>query len=445
MSDNTPTNAPAPAGGSAARRKGLIAIAAVVLIAGGGYLAWQHFSTPNESTDNAYVQANVVQITPQIGGTVLSIDADDTDHVTAGETLVRLDPADAKVALQQAEAALAQTVRQVRGLYGNNSTLTAQIAARQADVARMRADVAKAQEDVDRRKPLLASGAVGKEEFEHAAAQLRSAKSAMAAAQSALDAAREQLTTSQTMTEGTDVQDHPSVAQAAAKVREAYLNVQRVELPAPVEGYVARRSVQVGQRVQAGSPLMAVVQLNDAWVDANFKEGQLRNLRIGQPAELTADVYGDKVVFHGKVVGLGAGTGSAFSLLPAQNATGNWIKVVQRVPVRIALDPEELKQHPLRVGLSMDVEVNTSDLTGPMLAGADTPSVTNGHTTSVFDTQNSEADADVQRIIAANLGKRASTENLAEANRRVSRSSRTGETAGGGRAVSASGPLASAR
>ncbi|MBW8779848.1 MAG: HlyD family efflux transporter periplasmic adaptor subunit, partial [Burkholderiales bacterium] len=353
---NAPANTTAapvttPPAGNPKRRTALTAIAVAVLVIGGGYgIYYWMTGRHSESTDNAYVQANVVQITAQAGGTVTAINADDTDFVKAGQVLVKLDPADARVALDQAEAALAQTVRQTRILFANNSTLQAQIDARAADAARAKADLDKAQDDVNRRQPLVQSGAVGKEEFSHATDTLASAKSAYTAAKSALDAAREQLASNQTQTEGTSVAEHPEVQRAAAKVREAWLAVQRAEVPAPVSGTVARRSVQVGQRVQAGVPLMSVVTLDNPWVDANFKEGQLERLRIGQPATLEADVYGKHVVFHGKVEGLGAGTGAAFSLLPAQNATGNWIKVVQRVPVRIALDPKEVAQNPLRVG-----------------------------------------------------------------------------------------------
>lgn len=343
-----------------ARRRGLTLIAAAVALAGLGWGGWhwmngRHF----ESTDNAYVAGNVVQITPQVGGTVVAIGADDTDFVRTGQVLVKLDPADARVALEQAEAQLAQTVREVRQLYANTATLKAQVSLRQADLARVQADAARLQDDVNRRAPLTASGAVGKEEFQHATAQLNAAKSSVAAAQSAVLAAQEQLAASQTQTDGTTVEQHPGVQRAAARVREAYLAVQRAQLVAPLDGHVAKRGVQVGQRVQAGAPLMTIVPLSDLWVDANFKESQLKNLRIGQKAELVADVYGTQVTYHGTIAGLGAGTGAAFALLPAQNATGNWIKVVQRLPVRIKLDPAELQANPLKVGLSMTAKIDT--------------------------------------------------------------------------------------
>jgi membrane fusion protein (multidrug efflux system) len=405
---NTPAAAPAAPAGNPKRRTALTAIAVAVLVIGGGYGAWYWINgRHSESTDNAYVQANVVQITAQVGGTVTAINADDTDYVKAGQPLVKLDTADARVALDQAEANLAQTVRQTRTLYANNSTLQAQMEARQADVTRTAADLARAEDDVKRRQPLVGSGAVGKEEYDHALQQLAAYKSAYTAAKSAYDAAREQLAANETQTEGTSVADHPNVQNAAARVRSAWLDVQRTEVPAPVSGLVARRSVQVGQRVQAGVPLMAVVQLDHAWVDANFKEGQLERLRIGQPATLEADVYGKHVVYHGKVEGLGAGTGAAFSLLPAQNATGNWIKVVQRVPVRISLDPNELAKRPLSVGLSMTATVDVSNEDGSMLATAPRASSQGAvASTTVFDALQRDADAEVARIVAANGGGR---------------------------------------
>ena len=387
-----------------ARRKGLTAVAAVVLLAGAGWGAY-HFVVGQryEETDNAYVQGNLIQITPQLGGTVLAINADDTQFVKAGQVLVKLDPADAQVALDQAEAQLAQTVREVRTLYANNATFKAQVALREADVARLKSEVVRAQGDVARREPLLATGAVGREEYNHATAQLAAAKSAVAAAESAVVAAREQLASNQVLTDGTSVEEHPSVQRAAARVREAVLALKRIEIPAPVDGTIAKRSVQLGQRVAAGAPLMALIPLNQLWVDANFKEAQLAKLRIGQHATLIADVYGKRVEYKGTVAGVGAGTGSAFSLLPAQNATGNWIKVVQRVPVRIALDAGQLASHPLRVGLSMDVTVDVQDQSGKTLADAAAPAAPT-QTTAVFDAADRDADATVQRIVAANLG-----------------------------------------
>jgi membrane fusion protein, multidrug efflux system len=392
------------------RKVALAVVTLAVLLAGAAYGAYYAlYLNHYESTDNAYVQGNVVQVTPQVSGTVIAINADDTDFVKTGQSLVRLDPADAQVALDQAEAQLAQTVREVRILYVNNGSLKAQIAAREADVAHAQSDLARAEDDVARRAPLVRTGAVGQEEFNHVTAQLAASKSALLAAQSATEAAREQLASNQSLTENISVEQHPNVMRASARVREAYLALSRAELLAPVDGYVARRSVQLGQRVQAGAPLLSVIALNEVWVDANFKESQLRNLRIGQPVELEADVYGKKVVYHGTVEGLGAGTGAAFALLPAQNATGNWIKVVQRVPVRIALDPKEVAEHPLRVGLSMDARVDVHNAEGRVLASAaQRPARIQ---TSVFDRGSDQAEAEVKKIIAANMGRRVGTTN----------------------------------
>lgn len=391
---------------SSARRRGLTLIALAVALAGAGWGGWHWMHARHyETTDNAYVAGNVVQITPQVGGTVVAIGADDTDRVQRGQVLVQLDPADARVALEQAEAQLAQTVREVRQLYANSTALQAQVALRKAELARAQAEQARLQDDVDRRAPLTASGAVGKEEFQHASSQLAAARSSVAAAQSAVLAAQEQWAASQTQTEGLSVEQHPSVQRAAARVREAFLAAGRAQLLAPIDGYVAKRGVQLGQRVPAGAPVMTVVPLAELWVDANFKESQLQRLRIGQSAVLTADVYGDKVRYHGTVTGLGAGTGAAFALLPAQNATGNWIKVVQRVPVRIALEADEVAAHPLRVGLSMLAEVDVRDTSGKALA--DAPRSAPVASTTVYDAQLQAADAQVRQIIAAHLGRKA--------------------------------------
>lgn len=388
------------------RKKALTALASVVVVAGLGWAAYEYLVASHyESTDNAYVQGNVIQITPQIGGTVMAIMADDTDFVKAGQPLVQLDPADAKVALDQAEAALAQAVRQARTLYANNGSLRAQIALRDADVVKARSDIARASDDLNRRQSLTGNGAVSKEELSHAQTQLANAKSALAAAQAGVVVAREQLSSNQALTEGTSVEEHPGVQVAAAKVRETFLVTQRAALMAPVDGYVAKRTVQLGQRVAAGTPMMSIIALNQVWVDANFKEVQLRNIRIGQPVTLVADLYGKKVTYQGTVAGLGVGTGAAFSLLPAQNATGNWIKVVQRVPVRIALDPKQLTEHPLRVGLSMDAEIDVKNRDGKALADAPRDAAL-AHT-QAFAAQDGAANEEVRRVIAANAGKAA--------------------------------------
>jgi len=385
------------------RRRLLLIAAGVFLAAGFAYAAWWYlYSRHYERTDDAYVQGNLVQITPQVAGTVVSVNADDTDFVKAGQTLVTLDRADAEVALAQAQAALAQTVREVRSLYTANSTWSANIVQREADIARANADAARAEDDLARRTTLAESGAVSGEEMSHAQSGVSNARAALAAAQAALIAAKQQLATNESMTEGTTIDRHPSVERAAARVREAYLAYARAVLPAPVSGYVAKRTVQVGQRVAPGAALMAVIPLDQVWVDANFKEVQLRRMRIGQPVTLTADAYGSAVEYRGTIAGLGVGTGGAFALLPAQNATGNWIKVVQRVPVRIALDPAQLAEHPLRVGLSMDAQVDVANTDGSALAAATRTAAP--YTTGAFTHDAQEADALVRKTITANLG-----------------------------------------
>jgi membrane fusion protein (multidrug efflux system) len=402
--DNTITPASAPAVPTSKRKPALLAVAGLTVAAGLAYGAyWALVLRHYESTDDAYVQAHVVQVTPQVGGTVLQVLADDTDVVQAGQPLVKLDPTDAKVALERAQAQLAQTVREVRAMYATNGTLSANIRLREAEVAKAQSDVARANEDVNRRRPLVSTGAVAGEEMKHAETTLAAAQSALAAAQSAVAAAREQATQNQVLTEGTSVENHPNVQRAAAAVREAYLALQRTEVPAPVAGQVAKRTVQVGQRIQPGAPLMSVIPLDQVWVEANFKEVQLRKMRIGQPVTLHADVYGDKVDYAGHVAGLGAGTGAAFALLPAQNATGNWIKVVQRVPVRVEIDPKQVAQHPLRVGLSMEATVDVAEQGGAPLAAAGTGRASS--TTQAFDTHQAAADRMVHDIVSANLGR----------------------------------------
>ncbi|MDD0816787.1 efflux RND transporter periplasmic adaptor subunit [Curvibacter sp. HBC28] len=386
------------------RRKGLLSIAAVVVLAGAGWATYEWMVARHyETTDNAYVQGNLIQITPQISGTVTALLADDTDFVKAGQPLVKLDPADARVALDQAEANLAQTVRQVRTLYANNSALDAQVKLRETEVSKAQIEIERASDDLNRRQSLSGNGAVSREELAHTQTQLANARSGLASAQAAVAAAREQLASNQAMTDGAHLEAHPSVQAAAAKVREAFLASRRAALPAPVDGYVAKRTVQLGQRVSAGSPMMSIVPLNQLWVDANFKEVQLRNIRIGQPVKLTADLWGEKVEYTGKVAGLGVGTGSAFALLPAQNATGNWIKVVQRVPVRVLLNPTELAAHPLRIGLSMEATVDVSNRDGQTLAEAPRDNAT--VQTQVYTVSEDEATALINRVISANAGR----------------------------------------
>jgi membrane fusion protein (multidrug efflux system) len=370
------------------RKRLLLGLGALVIVAA---IAWTvyYFLVARwyQSTDDAYVDGNVVQITPQISGTVVEIGADDGDLVQAGQVLVRLDASDAAVAEQQAEANLAKAVRQVRGLFNNVDSARADLAARRAALNRARADYA-------RRQHLAETGAISEEELAHV-------REALTAAEAELAGSDQQLQTRQALVDDTVIASHPDVQTAAASLRQAYLGNVRATLVAPVTGYVAMRSVQLGSRVQSGTALMAVVPLEQLWVDANFKETQLDDMRIGQPVALESDFYGSRVSYHGHVESLGVGTGSAFSLLPAQNATGNWIKIVQRLPVRVALDPQELREHPLRVGLSMSASADLHDVSGAVLSAQprDKPRLS----TDVYDHQLADADELVTKIIHANL------------------------------------------
>ncbi|ASK27619.1 HlyD family secretion protein [Neisseria chenwenguii] len=307
------------------------------------FLIWQH----EEETEDAYVAGHLVQITPQIGGTVRKVMTEDTDLVKKGDVLVVLDDSDYQLAYERAQNELVQAIRQNKQRTADNSQAKAQVLLRKADLAR-------AQADLRRREQLEGTDAVSGEELSHA-------RAAVVQAQAALKAVEAQETSAKAaLGDNIPLRQQPAVQTAVSHVKNAWLNLQRTQIRSPIAGQVAKRIIQVGQQVAQGAPLMVVVPLDNLWVDANFKESQLRRMRIGQPVEMTADLYGSKVVYHGKVMGLSAGTGSAFSLLPAQNATGNWIKVVQRVPVRISLDPKELKANPLRVGLSMTVDVDVS-------------------------------------------------------------------------------------
>ncbi len=375
----------------AKRRRALFIVAAVFVLAAVAWLLlWLFVFSTREKTDNAYVGGNQVTISAQVPGTVVAILADDTQLVEAGQVLVRLDSTDGDVRLRQASSALAQAVRQVRQQTDSATGADAQVAAR-------RVDLKKAQADLNRRLPLIAAQAESPEIVQHL-------RDGVEQAQAALDAAVAQANAARAAVEGTEIEQNPAVQQARANYRAAWVAAKRNAIYAPVRGYVAQRSVQLGNSVQPGQQLMTVVPLHDLWIDANFKENQLRKIRIGQPAEVVADVYGSGVKYHGKVVGLGAGTGSVFSLLPAQNATGNWIKVVQRVPVRIAIDNKDLDQHPLRIGLSTETTVDITDAEGPVLATA--PASQPVAETNVYEQMASKADAEADRIVADNLGRK---------------------------------------
>jgi len=371
------------------RRKLALGLFAAVLAAAAG-IAW---SSPgvlgigwnSQQTEDAYVEGNLVHVTPQVAGTVTRIAADNTDFVRPGEVLVQLNDVDARLALDRAEAALARSARQVRSQLAGVGQLRSTVVQRESDLARAESDLA-------RRRQLADTGAVSGEDIRHA-------DDAVGAARAALNAARQQVDAARALVDGTTLEQHPDVLSSIAGLRDASLGLARTTLAAPVGGIVARRNVQIGQRVAQGAPLMAIVPLDQMWVTANLKETQLKDVRIGQPVAVTSDVYGADVVFHGRVAGQEAGTGSAFAAVPAQNATGNWIKVVQRVPVRIALDAQELARHPLRLGLSMKVAIDTSRADGPSLmqAGA----VRHSYETVVFETESHGADAAIRRALGA--------------------------------------------
>lgn len=358
----------------------------IVLVAIGIAAWWLVAGQYRESTEDAYVDGNIVAVTAQVTGVITAINADNTDYVTTGTSLVALDQTDTELALARAKAQLARTVRQVRSQYAAVEQARANQQLREIELARARADLAH-------RKDLGGDGAVSGEEIRHA-------EDTVHAAAAALDVANHQLTASTAQVDRTTIATHPDVMAAASQVRDAYVAAYRTKVPSPVNGVVTRRSAQVGQKISPGVSLMSVVPLDSLWVNANFKESQLRHIRIGQPARLYADVYGNDVVYQGTVIGQDAGTGSAFSLLPAQNATGNWIKVVQRVPVRIALDPQQVAKHPLQLGLSMKVVVDTHQRDGTRLVIPGTR--THGYQTDVFASELAKADDVVQKIIQDN-------------------------------------------
>jgi membrane fusion protein (multidrug efflux system) len=385
--ENKHLPAAAPAARPGKRRTAIVGAALVLGAASCGGL-WLLSVQEREVTEDAYVEGNMVQVTTQVAGTVAAIAADNTDRVVAGQEVVRLGAIDAQLALERSEALLARTVRQVRAQFAASSQMRANADLRRAELGKVEADFA-------RRAGLGESGAISGEDLQHA-------REAVLTARAGLASADQQFLANHAAVDGTSVATHPDVLAAAAQVKDALIAFGRTSVPAPVAGTVARRNVQVGQRVAAGTALMTIVPVDTVWVTANFKESQLRHLRSGQPVTLMADAYGGEVVYHGRVLGEEAGTGSAFSLMPAQNATGNWIKVVQRVPVRIALDPREVARHPLQLGLSMRVSVDTRRRDWPRLAPARAP--LQSYNTEVFASEGREASARVARIIAANLG-----------------------------------------
>ena len=356
----------------AKRKKALSIVALILIIAAVAYAVWTLFFNHSVSTENAYVGAETASITSMVSGQVSDVMVSDTQQVKKGDLLVRVNERDAEIALAQAQAELMKAQRQYKQTQANSSALNSQvfvsddgIHSAEAQVAKAQAELNKAQNDLARRSQLSASGAISKEELStaqsavnNAQAGLDLAKAGLAQAQSSQKAAQSTLAANEALIRGSNETSTPDVLIAQARLKQAILDLERTEIKAPFDGVIARRNIQVGQRVAPGTVLMMLVPISKLYVDANFKESQLAKVKAGQKAVLTSDLYGDEVEFHGTVVGFSGGTGSAFALIPAQNATGNWIKVVQRLPVRIALDPKELAEHPLRVGLSMEAKIN---------------------------------------------------------------------------------------
>ena len=372
------------------RKLGLTIAIGLFLLIGLAWAAyWFLYARFHETTENAYVSGNMVMVNAQTVGTVEAIMADENQEIKAGQVLLKLNPTDAQVALSQAQAQLAQATRQIQNAFNNAGVAIARLS--QAASA-----VRTAQDAVNRRAKLVPTGAVSKEEYDQALNALKQA-------QAAYKTANEQNKTASAQIAGTTTLNHPAIEAAKAAFRSAYINNKRLAVLAPIDGVVAKRSVQVGQQISPGVPLMTIVAANQVWVEANYKETQLANLRVGQPVELEADVYGSSVKFKGTVQGIGIGTGSSFSVLPAQNATGNWIKIVQRVPVRVNLDPEQLKQHPLRVGMSMHVSVDTNDRNGAVLGAVTGTQAPANLQTNVYAQDEAEANQVADQIIQQNL------------------------------------------
>jgi membrane fusion protein (multidrug efflux system) len=376
---------------SSKRRKVLGILAITFAVIGLGWLLLSHFVLAlREKTDDAYVAGHQVSISSQVSGTVTEVRVDNTALVEAGQVLVQLDPVDSATALARAEAELAKAVRQVR----QQTALAGQY---DGAIQQRRLELERAEADLAQRAPLAAEQAIAGEEVRHA-------RETVAIARAALDQAQRQSAAGHALVDGAALGDNPMVMEARAHYRDAWIAAKRNAIVAPIRGYVAQRSVQLGQRIAPGLPLMSVIALDDLWIDANFKESQIRNLRLGQPVEVRSDLYGSDAPFQGKVVGLAAGTGGAFSLLPAQNASGNWIKVVQRVPVKVSLDKADLQKHPLRIGLSTTVTVDTHDRSGPVIASASEQSA--NPSTAVYATDLVAATAAADAIVARNGGGR---------------------------------------
>ncbi|MFJ5481292.1 multidrug efflux MFS transporter periplasmic adaptor subunit EmrA [Pectobacterium carotovorum] len=371
------------------RKRVLSLLTFIFVVLGCAWLVyWFLVLRHHQSTDDAYVAGNQIQIMAQVSGSVTHVNVDNTDFVKQGQVLVELDPTDAQQAFERAKTGLANSVRQTHQLIINSKQYQANIELRQTELN-------KAQSDLSRREALGSANAIGREEVQHA-------RDAVATAKAALEVARQQYQANQAMILDTPLEKQPAIQQASVEMRDAWLALQRTKIVSLIDGYVSRRSVQIGARISSTSALMAVVPANHLWVDANFKETQLANMRIGQPATVIADIYGDDVVYQGKVVGLDMGTGSAFSLLPAQNATGNWIKVVQRLPVRIEIDAKQVADHPLRIGLSALVNVDTANTEGSALA--ETSRTTPAYQSDALTLDLTPVNQEISAIIQANAG-----------------------------------------
>lgn len=390
MSANAEIQNPQPPAKKKKTRKiALLFLAVLFIVIGVAYLVyWFMVLRHYQDTDDAYVAGNQAQVMAQVSGSVNKVWFDNTDYVKKGDVLVTLDKTDAQQAFEKAQTALATTVRQTHQLIINSKQY-------QATIDLQKTALEQAQSDLKRREPLGAANLIGREDLQHA-------RDAVATAKAQLDVATQQYNANQAMILNTSLENQPAVKQSAAELRDAWLALARTEVVSPVDGYVSRRSVQVGSQISSTTPLLAIVPANNLWVDANFKETQLAGVRIGQSATVVSDIYGDDVVYHGKVVGLDMGTGSAFSLLPAQNATGNWIKVVQRLPVRIELDPKEVAQHPLRIGLSTLVTVDTTNTDGGVLATSVRSAP--AYETNALALDLAPADKMIAEIIRANAG-----------------------------------------
>lgn len=384
MTEQQSANAPAKARNLLRRGLLVLAVAVVAVLVGGYYVLFMRY---HATTDDAYVNGNLVRLTPQIAGTVIAINTDETQYVRRGQVLVELDPRDAKIALAQAKASLAETVREVAQLFAQERRDTARVAAG-------RTQLKQADEDLARDRSLQAVHGVSLETLDHDENAVRSARAALQQAQAALASTQAEIA-------GTTPATHPRVLQAEANLRAAWLALDRTRVLAPVSGYVVRRAVQLGEQVAPATQMLALVPVTSMWVDANFKENQLGSLRIGQPVQVSVDMYGSHVQYHGKVLGLTAGTGSALAVLPTQNASGNWIKIVQRLPVRIGLQPAELARHPLFLGLSADVDVSVRNVDGSALSRV--PAWPAAQRTDVYKEQDAGADRMIQDIVSGNL------------------------------------------